>query len=98
MVRSPGKTADWCSIQLARLSVHCGSGAIGQVAQVESLRRPRFLCWFRHAPRDLRFVTKRAFRFTSPVVSPWKRNNTVHGRLLRRQTMAGQAGVILIHG
>jgi dienelactone hydrolase len=101
MVRAAlAKPLDWCSIQLARLSVHCGSGAIGQVAQVESLLEdPDFFAGSVTAPRDLRFVTKRAFRFTSPVVSPWKRNNTVHGRLFTTgKRWQDKPVVILIHG
>ena len=94
------KPLDWCSIQLARLSVQRGSGAIGQVAEVESLLEdPDFFGESVVAPQDLRFTTKRAFQFTSSVVSPWKRNNTVHGRLFTTgKRWQDKPVVILLHG
>ncbi len=94
------KPLDWCSIQLARLSVHRGSGGIGQIAQVESLLEdPDFFGDSVVAPSDLKFTGKRTFRFTSPVVSPWKRNNTVHGRLFTTgKQWQDKPVVILLHG
>ncbi|HXI84083.1 MAG TPA: alpha/beta fold hydrolase [Verrucomicrobiae bacterium] len=94
------KPLDWCSIQLARLSVHRGVGAVGQVAQVESLLEdPDFFGDSVVAPHDLRFTTKRAFQFTSSVVSPSKRNNTVHGRLFTTgKRWQDKPVVILLHG
>ena len=94
------KPLDWCSIQLARLSVHRGSGAAGQVAQVESLLEdPDFFGDSATVPRDLRFTSARAFQFTSQVVSPWKRNNTVHGRLFTTgKRWQHKPVVILLHG
>ena len=94
------KPLDWCSIQLARLSVHRGYGAAGQVAEVESLlEEPDFFGDSVTAPQDLRFVSKRAFQFTSPVVSPWKRNNTVHGRLFTTgRRWQDKPVAVLIHG
>ncbi len=94
------KPLDWCSIQLARLSVHRGLGDAGQVAQVEALLEdPDFFGDSIPAPLDLRFTTKHAFQFTSPVVSPWKRNNTVHGRLFTvGKQWQDKPVVILLHG
>jgi dienelactone hydrolase len=94
------KSLDWCTIQLARLSVHRGSGSAGQVAEVESLLEdPDFFGDSVTAPQDLRFVSERAFQFTSPVVSPWERNNTVHGRLYRvDKQWQDKPVVILLHG
>jgi dienelactone hydrolase len=94
------KPLDWCSIQLARLSVRDGPGAKGQLAQAEALlEHPDFLGDFVIAPEDFRFVSKRAFRFTSPIMSPWKRNNTVHGRLFTAATRwQDKPTVVLLHG
>ena len=50
-------------------------------------------------PIDFRFTTKRAFQFTSPVMSPWKRNNTVHGRLYTAEKpWQDKPTLILLHG
>jgi dienelactone hydrolase len=94
------KPLDWCSIQLARLSVHDGIGAHEQVAEVEKIiEDPDFLCDFVTAPKDLRFVSKRAFRFTSAVTSLWERNNTVHGRFfMASKHWQDNPTVILLHG
>jgi len=94
------KPLDWCSIQLARLTVHRGFGSAGQVAEVEALLDdPDFFGDSVTAPRDLRFTTKLAFQFTSPVVSPWKCNNTVHGRLYTAGNQwQDKPVVILLHG
>jgi dienelactone hydrolase len=94
------KPLDWCSIQLARLSVRGGSRVEGQVARVEALLEdPHFLGGFVTSPEDFRFVSKRAFQFTSPVVSPWKRNNTVHGRLFTAsKRWTDRPTMVLLHG
>jgi dienelactone hydrolase len=94
------KPLDWCSIQLARLSVHRGAGSARQVAEVEALLEdPDFFGDSVTAPQDLRFTNKHAFQFTSPVVSPWKRNNTVHGRLFTTgKRWQDKPVVILLHG
>jgi dienelactone hydrolase len=94
------KPLDWCTIQLARLSVRESVGAHEQLAEVEAiLDSPDFLCDFVTAPTDLRFVTKRTFQFTSAVASPWERNNTVHGSFfLASQHWQDNPTVILLHG
>src|SRR5580658_6541432 len=94
------KPLDWCTIQLARLSVRDGVGAREQLAEVEAIiEGPDFLGDFATAPKDLRFVSKRAFQFTSPVTSPWERNNTVHGRLfMASQHWQDNPTVVLLHG
>ena len=94
------KPLDWCSIQLARLSVRGGNRVEGQVARAEALlEHPRFLGDFVTTPEDFRFVSKRAFQFTSPVVSPWRRNNTVHGRLFTAsKRWPERPTVVLLHG
>jgi len=69
------------------------------VAQVESLLEdPDFFGDVRAVRQDLAFYHQARVQFTSSVVSPWKRNNTVTGALHDRQTMAEQAGGYLIHG
>ncbi len=94
------KPLDWCAIQLARLSVHRGTGVEGQVAQIEALLEdPDFLGGSTKAPTDLKFISERAFQFTSPVVSPWKRNNVVHGRLFATgKHWQDRPVVVLLHG
>ncbi len=94
------KPLDWCTIQLARLNVRDAADKEGLAARAQAvLESPDFLGGTVGTPRDFRFVTKRAFQFTSPVPSPWKRNNTVHGRLY---TCAGawqdKPTMILLHG
>lgn len=93
------KPLDWCSIQLARLSVR-GGGVEKQAARAaELLQHPDFLGDFVAAPEDFRFVSKRAFQFTSPVESPWRRNNTVHGRLFTAAPRwQDRPTVVLLHG
>src|SRR5271167_4441152 len=67
------KPLDWCTIQLARLNVRGAADTEGLAARAQAvLDHPDFLSGFVGAPKDFRFVTKRAFRFTSPVPSPWK--------------------------
>lgn len=94
------KPLDWFSIQLARLSVHNGSGAHHQASEVEALLRgPEFLCDFVGVPEDFTFVSERQFYFTSPVASPWGRNNTVHGRFFpASERWENKPTVILLHG
>jgi len=94
------KPLDWCTIQLARLSVRDGIGAHEQLTEVEAIiESPDFLCDFVTTPKDLRFVSKRAFQFTSPVTSPWERNNTVHGRFfVASECWQDNPTVILLHG
>jgi len=94
------KPLDWFSIQLARLTVHDGKSPDGQLAAAETLlHRPEFFGDFVKAPVDFEFAGKRRFRFTSPVVSPWKRNNVVHGRFFpAAKSWPAQPTVILLHG
>ncbi|HTS17970.1 MAG TPA: alpha/beta hydrolase family protein [Verrucomicrobiae bacterium] len=94
------KPLDWCTIQLARLNVRDATDTTGLAARAQAvLESPDFLGGEVATPQDFRFVTKRAFQFSSPAPSPWKRNNTVHGRLY---TGAGawqdKPTVILLHG
>jgi len=94
------KPLDWLAIQLARLCVREGTAPDGQLNAAEALlHRPEFRADFVEAPKDFERHRHREFRFTSPVASPWKRNNTVHGRFFpvggrwqERPTM------ILLHG
>jgi dienelactone hydrolase len=94
------KPLDWCTIQLARLNVRDATDTEGLAARAQAvLDHPDFLGGAVGAPRDLRFVTKRRFQFTSPVPSPWKRNNTVHGRLYTvSKTWQDKPTLILLHG
>jgi len=75
-------------------------GKDGLAARAQALMdHPDFLCDFVAAPDDFRFVTKRAFQFTSPVKSPWGRNNTVHGRLYTASSRwQDKPTVVLLHG
>jgi dienelactone hydrolase len=93
------KPLDWAAIKLAALSVHRNAGGRGQAKEVEALlREPSFFGDFVTAPEDFQ-LKRRAFRFTSPVVSPWKRNNTVHGRFFPvAGTFPEHPTVILLHG
>jgi hypothetical protein len=91
------KPLDWFSIQLARLSVRDGAAVDGQLAAAEALlHRREFFGDFAGVPADLHFTSKRAFRFTSLVTSPWKHNNIVHGRLFAAKP--GAPTVVLLHG
>ena len=94
------KPLDWFTIQLARLSVRNAVTPDGQVVAAEALlQRPEFLNQDVAAPVDWEFGTCRAFRFTSPVVSPWNHNNIVHGRFFpvtERWTV--HPTVVLMHG
>jgi dienelactone hydrolase len=94
------KPLDWCTIQLARLNVRDAKGTEGLAAKAQALlERPDFLGDFIDVPEDFQFVTKRAFQFTSPVASPWKRNNTVHGRLYTASKVwRDKPTVVLLHG
>jgi dienelactone hydrolase len=94
------KPLDWCTIQLARLNVRDAIGTDGLAAKAQALlEHPDFLGGNVAAPRDFRFVTKHAFQFTSPAPSPWKRNNTVHGRLYTvSRSWRDRPTVILLHG
>jgi dienelactone hydrolase len=91
---------DWFSIQLARLSVAGGPAWQGDAAEAEKrLHAPDFFGDPVRAPRDLTFVTDRDFRFSSPIQSPWGRNNTVHGRLFRSAPdWQNKPTVVLVHG
>lgn len=93
------KPLDWFAIKLAGLCVHRGAGGRGQAAEVERLlHEPSFFCDFVTAPTDFQ-LKRRTFRFTSPVVSPWKRNNTVHGRFYPvAGTFPEHQTVLLLHG
>ncbi len=94
------KPLDWFSIQLARLSVHAGAAADGQLTAAEALlHRPDFVADFARAPDDFTFGRGRAFRFTSQAISPWERNNIVHGRFFPvGESWSEQATVVLLHG
>lgn len=94
------KPLDWCTIQLARLNVRNARQTDGLAAKAQALlEQPDFLGDSNGAPEDFRFVTKRAFQFTSPVASPWKRNNTVHGRLYTAgKPWQDVPTVVLLHG
>src|SRR5258706_1709795 len=94
------KPLDWFSIQLACLTVHNDRSPDGQLAAAETLlHRHEFFGDFVKAPVDFEFVGKRGFRFTSPVASPWKRNNVVHGRFFpAAKPWPVHATVILLHG
>jgi len=94
------KPLDWCTIQLARLNVHDATGTEGLAARAQALlEHPDFLGDFVTSPEDFRFVTKRSFQFTSPVASPWKRNNTVHGRFYpASKSWKEKPTVVLLHG
>lgn len=94
------KPLDWCTIQLARLNVRDATDTEGLAARAQAvLDHPDFLGGVVTAPKDVRFTTKRAFVFTSPVASPWKRNNTVHGRLYTvKNSWQDKPTLILLHG
>lgn len=94
------KPLDWFSIQLARLSVHGGPAWHGEVADAEKLLyESDFFGDFVEAPHDLTFLTERDFRFSSPIESPWGRNNTVFGRLYRcEDAWQSKPTAILLHG
>lgn len=50
-------------------------------------------------PTDLHRGGRYGFRFTSPVVTPWPRNNIVHGRLFACATnWAAHPTVLMLHG
>ena len=93
------KPLDLFTIKLAGLNVHLGAGGRGQAAEVEALlREPSFFCDFVRAPEDFQ-LKQRTFQFTSPVVSPWKRNNTVHGRFYPvGEDWRQRTTVVLLHG
>lgn len=93
------KPLDWFSIKLAGLSVHRGAGGRGQAAEVEALLHdPGFFCGAVGVPADFQ-LKRRTFQFTSPVVSPWKRNNTVQGRFFPvGESWRDRATVVLLHG
>jgi dienelactone hydrolase len=91
------KPLDWFSIQLARLSVRDGAPVDGQLAAAEALlHRPEFFGDFAGVPADFHFTGKNRFRFTSPIASPWKHNNIVHGRFFAAGPGAPTA--VLLHG
>ncbi len=94
------KQLDWCTIQLARLNVRDAADTEGLAARAQAvLDHPDFLGGLVTAPKDSRFVTKRRFQFASPVPSPWKRNNTVHGRLYTAsKPWPGKPTLVLLHG
>jgi len=71
-----------------------------QAGQVEALLAdPDFLANSVTAPPDLRFTSETAFQFTSPVVTAWKRNNLVHGRLFTvGKDWRKKPVVLLLHG
>ncbi|MGO9244868.1 MAG: alpha/beta hydrolase [Verrucomicrobiia bacterium] len=94
------KPLDWCTIQLARLNVRDAADTEGLAARAQAvLDHPDFLRGSTTVPNDFRFVTKRAFQFTSPVPSPWKRNNTVHGRLYTAsKRWQDKPTLVLLHG
>jgi dienelactone hydrolase len=94
------KPLDWCTIQLARLNVRDAADTKDLAARAQAALDHRdFLGGLVGAPEDLRFVTKRRFQFTSPAPSPWKRNNTVHGRLYTvSKSWQGKPTVVLLHG
>jgi dienelactone hydrolase len=94
------KPIDWCTIKLARLSVRSRTGKRGQAAEVEKLLAHRdFFGDFVTVPADFRVGAQRVFTFTSPVTSPWPRNNTVHGRLFAAgKDWRDRPTVLLLHG
>jgi hypothetical protein len=94
------KPLDWFTIQLARLTVHDGSSPDGQLAAAETLlHRREFFGDTAQVPESFEFAGKRGFRFTSPVASPWKRNNIVHGRFFpAAKPWAAHPTVVLLHG
>ncbi|HVM60911.1 MAG TPA: alpha/beta fold hydrolase [Verrucomicrobiae bacterium] len=94
------KPLDWCTIQLARLNVPDAKNAEGLATRAQAvLENPDFLGGPAVAPPDFRFVTKRAFQFSSPAPSPWRRNNTVHGRLYEAsKSWRDKPTIILLHG
>jgi pimeloyl-ACP methyl ester carboxylesterase len=94
------KPLDWCSIQLARLSVHNGHSESGRAAAADELLHcPDFFCDFVQVPRDLTFTRDRGFRFTSPIQSPWAKNDIVYGKLFPcREQWRPYPTVLLLHG
>jgi pimeloyl-ACP methyl ester carboxylesterase len=94
------KPLDWFAIQLARLSVRAGRSPDGQLdAAVKLLHRDDFFADFVEAPADFAFGPRNTFHFTSPVVSPWQHNNTVHGRFFRAaDRWQDLPTMVLIHG
>jgi dienelactone hydrolase len=94
------KPLDWFSIQLARLSVHSGNGTDDHVTATQLLLdQPDFFCDFVEAPHDLHFVGDRDFTFSSPLPTPWRENNVVHGRFFRcRARWRDKPAIVLLHG
>lgn len=94
------KPLDWFTIQLARLSVREADSPDGQARAAETLlHRDGFFGDLAGVPDDLKFFTRRAFRFTSPVASPWRHNNIVHGRFYPvAKHWADRPTVLLLHG
>jgi hypothetical protein len=94
------KPLDWFVIQLARLSVRAGRSLDGQLdAAVKLLHRADFFADFATAPADFEFGRHNTFQFSSPVVSPWRRNNIVHGRFFQAADRRQEAPtMILLHG
>jgi dienelactone hydrolase len=94
------KPMDWFSIQLARLSVHVGTGASAQLDDAQRLlATPCFFSVADAALPELQFSNAREFHFVSPVESRWPANNIVHGRLFAGTgNWQSRPTVILLHG
>jgi dienelactone hydrolase len=46
----------------------------------ELLNHPDFFCDFVEAPRDFDLSVENVFKFKSPIITPWEKNNWVHGK------------------
>jgi pimeloyl-ACP methyl ester carboxylesterase len=86
-------------MQVARRSV---GGECLPFAEEEARQlwdHPDFFGEFVRAPGDLTFLTRREFRFTSAIKTPWERNNVVRGRLYPcGSDWKKKPTVILLHG
>lgn len=94
------KPIDWLAIELALPSVR---SVIGPRNQADAVKRhfenPQFLFSPVGVPNDLTLFAPTHFRFTSPITSPWPKNNVVPGRFYRSgENWKTRPTVILVHG
>ncbi|MCX7887387.1 MAG: alpha/beta fold hydrolase [Verrucomicrobiae bacterium] len=100
MHKAVAKPLDLIAIHLARWCVdRSGQRRDLSVAELERLlENPGFFGLPVSTPSDFQWHGNN-FRFSSPVVSPWKQNNVVHGRFFAAAKPASKTPtVILLHG
>ncbi len=75
------------------------SGEHGGHEAAAMMAQQNFLSPEVKVPSDLAFFNARAFRFTSPIKTPWQQNNVVHGKLYRAgKDWREKPSVVLLHG